>query len=181
MCSTACILDDIFIVSRCFRHHFAEKWTLLSELTSHKYVRLTLPTRYVVFTCRHNVVLLKSPALNCMLCFAALKRFGRSEIEGRRCCPPQRAFNKPRTNTPRKTGFDGCKVCDFPLPRCVGSVGSVGSVGYVGYVGYIGYVGYVGYIGLCRGASFRRRPSPRSTGSPGLLDARLFGYRRNPT
>ena len=93
MCSTACILHDIFTFSQCFRHHFAEKWTLLSEFTSHKCGRLTLPARYVVFTCRHDVVLLESPALNCMLCFATLKLLCRSEIEGRRCCPPQRAFN----------------------------------------------------------------------------------------
>ena len=93
MCSTACLLHDIFTFSQCFRHHFAEKWTLLSEFTSHKYGRLTLPARYVVFTCRHDVVLLESPALNCMLCFATLKLLCRSEIEGRRCCPPQRAFN----------------------------------------------------------------------------------------
>ena len=73
MCSTACILHDIFTFSQCFRHHFAEKWTLLSEFTSHKCGRLTLPARYVVFTCRHDVVLLESPALNCMLCFATLK------------------------------------------------------------------------------------------------------------
>ena len=95
MCSTACILHDIFTFSQCFRHHFAEKWTLLSEFTSHTYGRLTLPARYVVFTCRHDVVLLESPALNCMLCFATLKLLCRSKIEGRRCCPPQRAFNSP--------------------------------------------------------------------------------------
>ena len=94
MCYTACILDCIFLFSQCFRHHFAEKWTLLSEFTSHKYGRLTLPARYVVFTCRHDVVLLEWPALNCMLCFAALKLLYRSKIEGRRCCPPQRAFKK---------------------------------------------------------------------------------------
>ena len=32
MCSTACILHDIFTFSQCFRHHFAEKWTLLKEI-----------------------------------------------------------------------------------------------------------------------------------------------------
>ena len=93
MCSTACMLDDIFTFSPCFRHHFAEKLTLLSEFASHRYGRLTLPARYVVFTCRHDVVLLESPALNCMLYFATLKLLCRSKIEGRRCCPPQRAFN----------------------------------------------------------------------------------------
>ena len=93
LCSTACILHDIFTFSQCFRHHFAEKWTLLSEFTSHKYGRLTLPARYVVFTCRHDVVLLESPTLNCMLYFATLKLLCRSKIKGRRCCPPQRAFN----------------------------------------------------------------------------------------
>ena len=89
ICSTACILHDIFTFSQCFRHHFDEKWTLFSDFTSHTYGRLTLPARYVVFTCRHDVVLLESPALNCMLCFATLKLLCRSEIEGRRCCPPQ--------------------------------------------------------------------------------------------
>ena len=73
LCSTACILHDIFTFSQCFRHHFAEELTLLSEFTSHTYGRLTLPARYVVFTCRHDVVLLESPTLNCMLYFAALK------------------------------------------------------------------------------------------------------------
>ena len=49
MCSIACILDDIFTFSQCFRHHFAEKWTLFSEVASHKYVRLTVPARYDVY------------------------------------------------------------------------------------------------------------------------------------
>ena len=35
-----------FQIFAMLRHHFAEKWALLSELTSHKYVRLTLPARY---------------------------------------------------------------------------------------------------------------------------------------
>ena len=47
MCSTACILHEIYIFSPCFRHDFASKLTLLSEATSHKYVRLPLPARYV--------------------------------------------------------------------------------------------------------------------------------------
>ena len=49
MCSTACILNDIFTFSQCFRHDFAENGTLLPEVTPHKYVRLTLPARYVVY------------------------------------------------------------------------------------------------------------------------------------
>ena len=48
MCSTACILNEILIFSQCFRHDFASKWTLLSEVTSHKHVRLPLPAIYVV-------------------------------------------------------------------------------------------------------------------------------------
>ena len=49
MCSTACILNEIFIFSQCFRHDFASKLTLLSDVTSHKYVRLLLPATYVVY------------------------------------------------------------------------------------------------------------------------------------
>ena len=41
MCSTACILDDIFTFSPCFRHNLAKQWTPHSEATSHKYGRLT--------------------------------------------------------------------------------------------------------------------------------------------
>ena len=80
--STACILHDIFTLSQCFRHHFDEKWTLLSEFTSHTYGRLTLPARYVVFACRHDVVLLESPTLNCMLYFAALNCLADQKSKG---------------------------------------------------------------------------------------------------
>ena len=55
MCSAACIPGDIFIFSPCLRHHFADKWTLLSEVTSHKYVRLTLPAR-----CRIHVAMMST-------------------------------------------------------------------------------------------------------------------------
>ena len=76
MCSTACISHENFIFSQCFRHDFASKLTML-EVTSHKYVRLPLPARYVVcmppwclWIHRIHVVLLESPTLNCMLYFA---------------------------------------------------------------------------------------------------------------
>ena len=39
----------IFTFSQCFRHPFAEKWTPLSEVTSHRYVRLTPPATYAVY------------------------------------------------------------------------------------------------------------------------------------
>ena len=121
LCLPLCVLPHafcmtLFTIPQCFRHHFAEKWTLLSELTSHKYVRLTLPARYIVFTCRHNVVLLESPALNCMLCFAALKLLCRSEIEGRRCCPPQTAFNIGRHSLKSRAHVDTEEV-GFYIPR----------------------------------------------------------------
>ena len=48
MCSTACILNEIFIFSPCFRHNFAKKSMLHSETTSHKDFKLTLSARYVV-------------------------------------------------------------------------------------------------------------------------------------
>ena len=47
MCYTACILHEIYIFSPCC-HDFASNLTLLSEVTSHTYVRLPLPARYVV-------------------------------------------------------------------------------------------------------------------------------------
>ena len=92
LCSTACILHDIFTFSQCFRHHFAEKWTLLSEVTSHKYVKANTASRIcrtgvamislswsrrlwtayclqydMSYMCRHDVFILESPFLNCIL------------------------------------------------------------------------------------------------------------------
>ena len=54
LCSTACILHDIFTFSQCFRHHFAEKWTLLSEVTSHKYVKANTASKI----CRTGVAMI---------------------------------------------------------------------------------------------------------------------------
>ena len=92
LCSTACILHDIFTFSQCSRHHFAEKWTLLSEVTSHKYVKANTASRIcrtgvamislswsrrlwtayclqydMSYMCRHDVFILESPFLNCTL------------------------------------------------------------------------------------------------------------------
>ena len=49
VCSTACILNEIYTFSQCLRHDFASKLTLLSDVTSHRCVRLPLPARYVVY------------------------------------------------------------------------------------------------------------------------------------
>ena len=43
---------------------------------------------------RIHVLLWELPTVNWMLYFAALELPCRSKIEGRRCCPPQRAFNR---------------------------------------------------------------------------------------
>ena len=48
----------------------------------------------VSHACPHDVVLLQSPSSRCMLPSANLQLLCRSEIEGRRCCPPLRAFNR---------------------------------------------------------------------------------------
>ena len=94
MRSTACIFYDISKCSPCIRYRMFDKKTRpLSGLTSHKCPKSTLAARSIVFICRHDVVLPESPSLTCMLYFAALKLPCRSKIEGRRCCPPQRAFN----------------------------------------------------------------------------------------
>ena len=113
MCSTACILHEIYIFSPCFRHDFASKLTLLSEVTSHKYVRLPLPARYVVYMSPRYLhsgsiestdsIESVKPLNPCRLAgiadfelhalFRHPESACRSEIEGRRCCPPQRAFN----------------------------------------------------------------------------------------
>ena len=80
MCSTACIFNKILIFSQCFRHDFVENGTLLREVTPHKYVRLALPVRHVVYMSpwclwihwTHwihwiHVLLPESPTVNCML------------------------------------------------------------------------------------------------------------------
>ena len=49
---------------------------------------------------------LQSPILYCMLSFANLQLCAETKIEGRRCCPPQRAFNETRYHGERI-------VCEF--------------------------------------------------------------------
>ena len=49
--------------------------------------------RHVLALFPHDLVLLQSPILHCMLYFAHLLQCAEAKIEGRRCCPPQRAFN----------------------------------------------------------------------------------------
>ena len=41
----------------------------------------------------HPTAVLQSPILHCVLSFANLQLCAETKIEGRRCCPPQRAFN----------------------------------------------------------------------------------------
>ena len=50
--------------------------------------------RHVLAPFPHDLVLLQSPILHCMLYFAHLLQCAEAKIEGRRCCSPQKAFNK---------------------------------------------------------------------------------------
>ena len=62
-------------------------WTMACSL----YFYWTLDMSYAF---QPNVVLFLSPILHRMLLFANLQQCAEAKIEGRRCCPPQRAFNK---------------------------------------------------------------------------------------
>ena len=49
----------------------------------------------ISYTFPHDLVLLQSAILHCLLFLPYLQQCAEAEIEGRRCCPPRRAFNNP--------------------------------------------------------------------------------------
>ena len=70
-CIVACLLGQIFIFSL---------WLLLLFLFPAQLITIKKST-------------IPSPILHCMFSFAHLQLCAETKIEGRRCCPPQRAFN----------------------------------------------------------------------------------------
>ena len=129
MCSAACVLDDIFTCSPHFHYHFAQKWTLLSEVKSHKYVRLTLPARYVIYMSPWRLRLESIEPIESLesieSCSCLPNMNWRAAV-----CPPQRAFNKywkvgtqeSQNTVPVKKGgpfLIAHGVISKPMPSCL--------------------------------------------------------------